>query len=174
MRVKPLQERQMVAARRSLVRFALSQNTVSIGLQNSADCVQPLLRRSFTPVGPRDAMKGGHERIRTLHMIGLMLEQRIVGMVVKLLNQANEHIGDIVQRAGRLNDNQRRTKRQLLWICTIVDRIERPRFDGELFDLDIRENLGRDGLFAKPFQMFEEITRVLGGRLFRLLLQPVP
>lgn len=55
-------------------------------------------------------------------MIGLMLEQCIVGMVVKLLNQANEHIRDIIQTAGRLNDNQRRSKRQSLWICTIVDR----------------------------------------------------
>ena len=123
----------MVAAGRGLMRFALSQNAVSIGLQHSADCVQPLLRRSFTPVGQRDAVEGGHERIRTLHMIGLMLEQRIVGMVVKLLNQANEHIGDIIKRAGCLDDNQRRSKRQSFWICTIVDRtqIERPRFGGK-------------------------------------------
>ena len=120
-------------------------------------------------------MQGGHERIRTLHMIGLMLEQRIVGMVVKFLNQANEHIGNIIKRAGRLDDNQRRTKRQSLWFCTIVDRtqIERPRFGGKLFDLDIGnigENLGRDGLLTKPFQVFEEVTRVLSGRLFRLIL----
>lgn len=112
-------------------------------------------------------------------MIGLMLEQRIVGMVVKLLNQANEHIGDIIKRAGRLDDSQRGSKRQPLWICTIVNRtqIERPRFGGKLFDLDIGnigENLGGNGLLSKPFHVFEEITRVLGRRLFRLVLQPIP
>jgi len=41
----------------------------------------------------------------------LILEQGIVGMVVKLLNQANEHICDIIKRAGRLTGHQRRNWR---------------------------------------------------------------
>lgn len=41
--------------------------------------------------------------------------------------------------------------RQSLWICTIVNRtqIERPRFGGKLFDLDIGLNLAKPEIPAK-------------------------
>ena len=56
-------------------------------------------------------------------------------------------------------------------------QVKRTRFRRKLFDLDVGnagEGLDRERLLPKPFQVFEEITRALGRRLFRLVLQPVP
>jgi hypothetical protein len=107
-------------------------------------------------------------------MVGLMLEQRVVSMVVKLLDQADEHIRHIVERAGGLNHHQRRRERQSLRIGTIMDgtQIQRPRLGGKLFNLhvrDIGEEIRREGLLPKPFQMIEKIAGVLGGRLLGLV-----
>ena len=88
-------------------------------------------------------------------MIGLMLNQSIIGVVVQLLYQPDEHISDIVERAGDLDDNQCRCERQALRNCTVMKgaQIKRLRFGGKLLDLDIgnaEEGLSRESLLPKP------------------------
>jgi len=179
MRVKPRQKRQIITAGGSFVGFALSQNAVGIRLQHGPDRIETLLCRPFAPVRQRNAVQGSYKRIRPLHIVSLILEQRVLSTVVKLLDQADEHIRHIVERTGGLNHLQRRRERQPLRIGTIMDgtQIQRPRFGGKLFNFHVRnigEETRREGLLPKPFQMIEKIAGVLGGRLLRLVLQPVP
>jgi len=98
---------------------------------------------------------------------------------MELLHQPDEHVCDVIERAGELNNHQRRRQRHTFWICTFVNgpQIQRAGFGCKLFDLDIGnigEDFRRQGLLPKPFQMFHEIGRVLSRRLSRLVLQAVP
>jgi len=65
MRVKTREERQVVAARCRLMRLALVQNAVGVGLQHSADRVQALFRRPIAPVGQRNSVQATSESVRS-------------------------------------------------------------------------------------------------------------
>src|SRR5687768_15143054 len=84
-RVEPCQKGQVVPRRRSLMRFALFEDSVGIRLQHRSDCVQAFLNCALASKCQGNVVQGGHERISTLYMIGLMLKQGIESVVMELL-----------------------------------------------------------------------------------------
>jgi len=115
MRVERLEEGKVLFSGRGLMRLALLQNAIGVGLDNSSDQRQPLLRRSRGSVRERHSMKLGYQPIGSFHVLSLMVQQRIVGLIVETLDRSNVHVSRIVECAANLGKHKRRRKSEPLW-----------------------------------------------------------
>lgn len=175
MRVEAPEERQILSPGRGLMRLALLQNALDIRLQNGADRGQTLLCRARISISQGHSVKLRHEIIGPFDMLGLMIQQHIVCLIVKPLNQSHEHISRVIECTADLRKHERRCKREPLCLRQVVDRpnVERARLGRELLGLDvwnILKSIGRNGRFPQPREMVEKVSIVLGCRLLRLLL----
>lgn len=102
MGVEPCEKGKIVSSRGRLMRFTLLQNSISVWFDQFADGGQPLLRRTFGPIGQGHAVKCRDKTVGTFHMLGLVLQQSGAGLIVKPLHEPDIHVRNIVQRPTRL------------------------------------------------------------------------
>ena len=122
------------------MRFALLQNAIRLGFKDSANRGKPLLRSSVSSICQSDLVQGRNEVVRSLHLLSLILQQRIIGLVVKALHQPDKHIRDIIKSACRLREDKGGRERQAFVRSQVVHgrHVKGPGFRRELFYFDVR------------------------------------
>jgi len=145
MRVERPEEGEVLLPGGGLMRLALLENAIGVGLEDSPDRRQPLLRRSRTSVSECNAMKFRNQSIGPFHMLGLMFQQLLVGLIMEPLDRSNVHVSRVVERAANLSEHERRRKGEALGLHQIVHggHIKGTSLGRELLDLYVGNALER-------------------------------